>query len=195
MRRRPTGRGRLNPTEPKSSKIRGRNKGVDHANRIVICNPVVQASRQKSRLPAISPLNEARHASALRFNAGIIAGTAFSHSQGHNPTSGDSGVTSAKGQQRPSRWQRLLREKPPESDLTTRSIGAQYYALFRMLLIHSEFNFGASYGGDNSSRSSVPSTACSADTDGNRGRGCPGRPDRCQDWIGGAFRGRAEERR
>jgi hypothetical protein len=62
MIRRPTCAGRINATEPKFSQIEGRNEGVDHANRIVICNPVIQAFRQQSRLPAISPLNEARHA-------------------------------------------------------------------------------------------------------------------------------------
>src|SRR3954467_1061718 len=83
MIRRPTCAGRLNATEPKFSQIEGCNEGVDHANRIVICNPVVQAFRQQSRLPAISSLNETSHASPHRFSAGIIAGTAFSHSQGH----------------------------------------------------------------------------------------------------------------
>jgi hypothetical protein len=82
MIRRPTCAGRHNAAEPKFSQIEGRNEGVDHANRIVICNPVIQAFRQQSRLPAISPLNEARHAQPRRFSAGIIAGTAFSHSQG-----------------------------------------------------------------------------------------------------------------
>src|SRR4051812_45254487 len=61
MIRRPTRAGRLNATELKFSQIEGRNEGVDHANRIVICNPVIQAFRQQSRLPAISPFNEARH--------------------------------------------------------------------------------------------------------------------------------------
>src|SRR3954453_6696587 len=83
MIRRPTCAGRLNATEPKFSQIEGCNEGVDHANRIVICNPVVQAFRQQSRLPAISSLNETSHASPHRFSAGIIAGTAFSHSQDH----------------------------------------------------------------------------------------------------------------
>src|SRR3954470_11452384 len=63
MIRRPTCAGRLNATEPKFSQIEGCNEGVDHANRIVICNPVVQAFRQQSRLPAISSLNETSHAS------------------------------------------------------------------------------------------------------------------------------------
>src|SRR4051795_474085 len=62
MIRRPTRAGRLNATEPQFSQIEGRNEGVDHANRIVICNPVIQAFRQQSRLPAISPFNEACHA-------------------------------------------------------------------------------------------------------------------------------------
>src|SRR3954454_15365350 len=79
MIRRPTCAGRLNATEPKFSQIEGCNEGVNHANRIVICNPVVQAFRQQSRLPAISSLNETSHASPRRFSAGIIAGTAFSH--------------------------------------------------------------------------------------------------------------------
>jgi hypothetical protein len=46
---------RLNAAEPKFSQIEGRNEGVDHANRIIICNPVIQAFRQQSRLPAIAP--------------------------------------------------------------------------------------------------------------------------------------------
>src|SRR3954462_3732988 len=86
MIRRPTCAGRLNATEPKFSQIEGCNEGVDRANRIVICNPVVQAFRQQSRLPAISSLNETSHASPHRFSAAIIAGTAFSHSQGHKPS-------------------------------------------------------------------------------------------------------------
>src|SRR4051794_12374848 len=92
MIRRPTCAGRLNATEPKFSQIEGCNEGVDHANRIVICNPVVQAFRQQSRLPAISSLNETSHASPRRFSAGIIAGTAFSHSQGHETPIKFSGV-------------------------------------------------------------------------------------------------------
>src|SRR5205814_2670874 len=82
MIRRPTCAGRLNATEPKFSQIEGRNEGVDHPNRIVICNPVIQAFRQQSRLPAISPLNEATHAQPPPIQCGIIADTAFSHSQG-----------------------------------------------------------------------------------------------------------------
>src|SRR2546421_7952137 len=83
MIRRPTCAGRLNATEPKFSQIEGRNEGVDHPNRIVICTPVIQAFRQQSRLPAISPLNEAPHAQPPPIQCGIIADTAFSHSQGH----------------------------------------------------------------------------------------------------------------
>src|SRR4051794_27424443 len=92
MIRRPTCAGRLNATEPKFSQIEGCNEGVDHANRIVIRNPVVQAFRQQSRLPAISSLNKTSHASPRRFSAGIIAGTAFSHSQGREPPCGPSEV-------------------------------------------------------------------------------------------------------
>src|SRR3954452_15457519 len=99
MIRRPTCAGRLNATEPKFSQIEGCNEGVDHANRIVICNPVVQAFRQQSRLPAISSLNETSHASPHRFSAGIIAGTAYSHSQGHNRPSTGGARKSAKGPQ------------------------------------------------------------------------------------------------
>ncbi|WP_426443560.1 hypothetical protein [Bradyrhizobium genosp. P] len=77
MTRRPTCPGRLNATEPKVSQIERRNEGVDHANRIVICNPVIQAFRQQSRLPPISPLHEARHAQLRRLNAGIIAAQRF----------------------------------------------------------------------------------------------------------------------
>src|ERR1700693_2715042 len=62
MIRRPTCARWLNAAEPKFSQIEGRNEGVDHTNRIIICDPVIQAFRQQSRLPAISPLNKARHA-------------------------------------------------------------------------------------------------------------------------------------
>jgi hypothetical protein len=37
---------RLNAAEPKFSQIEGRNEGVDHANRIIIGNPVIHSGNK-----------------------------------------------------------------------------------------------------------------------------------------------------
>jgi hypothetical protein len=53
---------RLDPFEPQFSKIERIDKRVNHSNRIVFVDPVVQAFRKQRTLAAIRPLNEALHA-------------------------------------------------------------------------------------------------------------------------------------
>jgi hypothetical protein len=59
--RRPAGCLGINPAEPKLHQIETINKDIDHANRIVLANPIFQAFRKKCALPAIYALNKALH--------------------------------------------------------------------------------------------------------------------------------------
>src|SRR6266567_4553183 len=52
---------RIDPAEPVLSQIEPLDKDVNHANRIVLANPVFQAFRKQRALPAIRALNEAPH--------------------------------------------------------------------------------------------------------------------------------------
>src|SRR5262249_23530007 len=52
---------RLDPFKTQFSEIEQIDKCVNHSNRIVLLDPVVQAFRKQCRLFAISPLNEALH--------------------------------------------------------------------------------------------------------------------------------------
>src|SRR5262249_29409329 len=61
MVRRPAGRLRIDPVEPKLAEIEFFDKNVDHPNRIVLVNPVFKALGKKRALPSIRPLNEALH--------------------------------------------------------------------------------------------------------------------------------------
>ena len=61
MIRRPTGRLGSDPAEPKIGQIEFPDKDVDHANWIVLDNPVFQALRKQRALPTINPFNEALH--------------------------------------------------------------------------------------------------------------------------------------
>src|SRR5215472_9134195 len=58
-------------------------KRVDHTNRIILVDPVVQTFRKQSRLSAIGPLNEALH-SIPRNPQWIISCEGFSHTQGQS---------------------------------------------------------------------------------------------------------------
>src|ERR1700729_175870 len=51
----------IDPTKPKLGQIEFFDKGIDHANRIVLADPVFQAFRKQRGLTAIDPLNEAPH--------------------------------------------------------------------------------------------------------------------------------------
>ena len=61
MIRRSTGYLGFDPAKPKLSQIEFIDKDVDHANRIVLADPVFQAFRKQRALPAIRPFNEAPH--------------------------------------------------------------------------------------------------------------------------------------
>src|SRR5262249_41088325 len=61
MIRRPTGCFRIDPAKAKLAQIEFLNKNVDHANGIVLINPVFQALRKQRALPTIRALNEAPH--------------------------------------------------------------------------------------------------------------------------------------
>src|SRR5664279_3211465 len=61
MIRRPAGYLGIDPAEPKFGQIEFVDKDLDHANRIVLADPVCHAFRKQRALHAIRPLNEALH--------------------------------------------------------------------------------------------------------------------------------------
>jgi hypothetical protein len=75
---RPPSLRRFDPFEPQFSEIERIDERVDHSNRIVLVDPVVQAFRKQRRLAAIRPLNETLHYSP-RNPQSIISCGAFSH--------------------------------------------------------------------------------------------------------------------
>ena len=52
---RPPRRLRLHPIEPQIGEIERIDERIDHANRIALVDPVIEAFRQQRRLPAIRP--------------------------------------------------------------------------------------------------------------------------------------------
>jgi hypothetical protein len=69
MIRRPTGCRRIDAVKPKIAKIQGVHEDVDHANRIALVNPVIEAFRRQRQLRSIHPRYEARHPCPRRINA------------------------------------------------------------------------------------------------------------------------------
>jgi hypothetical protein len=61
MVRRPAGGLGINPVKPKLGQIEPPDKDINHANRIILANPIFQAFRKQGALPAIHPLNKAHH--------------------------------------------------------------------------------------------------------------------------------------
>jgi hypothetical protein len=61
MIRRPAGCLGIDPAEPKLRQVEFVHKDVDHANGIVLADPVFQAFRKQRALSTIHPLNEAPH--------------------------------------------------------------------------------------------------------------------------------------
>jgi hypothetical protein len=61
MVRRPAGGLGINPAKPKLGQIEPPDKDINHANRIILANPIFQAFRKQCALPAIHPLNKALH--------------------------------------------------------------------------------------------------------------------------------------
>jgi hypothetical protein len=78
----PSGRCWLDTIEPEAGQIERIDKGVDHANGVLLVDPVVEALRQKRRLPPICPFDEPLHDHPRRIMKGSIAAPVFSHSQG-----------------------------------------------------------------------------------------------------------------
>src|SRR5262249_26139400 len=83
---RPSDVQRLDRLEAQFLQIKPVNERIDHANRIILADPVIEASRQQRQLPPIRLLNEPRHLSPRRFSKRIIASGDFSHSLGHQET-------------------------------------------------------------------------------------------------------------
>ena len=65
--------------KPSIAQIQHLDERIDHANRIAVVDPVVEAFRQQRRLPPIRPRNKAPHHAPRRFSRRIIAGREFSH--------------------------------------------------------------------------------------------------------------------
>src|SRR5438132_13012433 len=91
MIRRPAGRLRIDPVEPKPAEVEFVDKDVNDPNRIVLMNPVFQAIGKQRALPSIRPLNKALH-TILRRSCGnhtmrITSGAAFSHNLGQTRSS------------------------------------------------------------------------------------------------------------
>src|SRR5215475_10296398 len=97
----------LDALKAQLGKIQGIDEGIDHANRIALVNPVIEAFRQQRRLRTIRPGNEALHLFPRRIIRRILAAPAFSHSQGQS--------RSRKAYSRPV----LARRLTPESRLQT----------------------------------------------------------------------------
>src|SRR5215469_12876327 len=98
MIRRPAGRLRIDPLEPKLAEVKLVDKDVDDSNRIVLMNPVFQAFRKQRALPSIRPLNKPLHTILPQLRESYDAnhsGAAFSHSQGHQRPSTRIGAASA----------------------------------------------------------------------------------------------------
>src|SRR5215813_9712017 len=79
---RPSDVQRLDRLEAQFLQIKPVNERIDDANRIILADPVIEASRQQRQLPPIRLLNEPRHLSPRRFSKRIIASGDFSHSLG-----------------------------------------------------------------------------------------------------------------
>src|ERR1700676_642927 len=60
---RPSRRLRLDPVKPELSKIERLDEGVDHTNRIILVDPIIQAFGQQCRLTAIRASDKALHPS------------------------------------------------------------------------------------------------------------------------------------
>ncbi len=83
MVRRPSRRTGINAPETKIAKIKPIDEHVDHTNRIITVDKVVQALRQQSRLAPLNTFNETLHIIPRPIDTGIITAKTFLHSQGH----------------------------------------------------------------------------------------------------------------
>jgi len=74
---RPTRHRRLDALKAQFGNVQCIDESVDHANRIALVNPVIEAFRQQRRLRPIRPCNEARHQFPRRIIRRILAAPAF----------------------------------------------------------------------------------------------------------------------
>ena len=79
---RPSCRRQFDPAKAQFGNIQCIDEGVDHANRIALVDPVIEAFRQQRRLRPIRPCNEALHQFPRRITRRILAAPAFPHTQG-----------------------------------------------------------------------------------------------------------------
>ena len=82
---------RIDPAEIERTEIKRVDKHVNHTNRVVLIDPIIQAFGKQRRLPAIHPLDEALHRdlppkiASQAYHAGRFY-TAWTH-KGHWPHS------------------------------------------------------------------------------------------------------------
>jgi hypothetical protein len=78
----------IDPTKTKLGQIEFFDEDIDHANRIVLIDPIFRAFRKQRGLTAIDPLNEAPHPilPANRMRILSKAGDAFLHRLDPEPT-------------------------------------------------------------------------------------------------------------
>src|SRR5258708_4802160 len=78
---------RIDPAEIERTEIKRVDKHVNHTNRVVLIDPIIQAFGKQRRLPAIHPLDEALHRDLPPENrVTSISCGAFSHSLDPKPT-------------------------------------------------------------------------------------------------------------
>ena len=77
---RPAGFPRFDPAKAQTAKIKLIHKDIDHPNRIVFADPVVQTLGKHTALSAIHALNKAFHHVLPPIDERIIAPAAFLHS-------------------------------------------------------------------------------------------------------------------
>jgi hypothetical protein len=71
---RPARLGEIHALKAQFPQIQHVDEGINHANRIALVDPVIEAFRQQRRLPPIRPRNKPRHPVPRRFSSRIIAG-------------------------------------------------------------------------------------------------------------------------
>jgi hypothetical protein len=86
------------PIEAEFAQMEFIHKNVNHPNRIILVDPILQAFRKKCALPAIRTLNEALHPilAAPESLTRESHKAAFSHSQGHDLPSGSVDAMAAR---------------------------------------------------------------------------------------------------
>ena len=74
----PSGLG-IDAAEPQLTQIKLVDKDINHLNRILLVDPIIQAFGKKRRLPAIFPLNKALHPIPRKSRENHITHNVFTH--------------------------------------------------------------------------------------------------------------------